>query len=691
MSDSTAHGLTPRSQRPRRTRRPQSVFVILVIFVAFVSERGPSAVSRQQPPAQPKGSEQKGPVFRVGAHLVTVDAYPTSGGGKIIKDLKPEDFEVYEDGKIQKVEQLAFIDYDTPLPDDDRPVMMSARDGMELAADSRYRVVVIVLDRQAFDKTTWPPVRDALLEYLKKTVEPRDLVGLVTTDDPWESVILGRRLSSIEEQISDPDWLRAPYREDSLVMAGCGMDNMQLRVRADTTFSLLEGLVRMLGQVREDHSSIVFATNFLSRAISNPHGDNTRSMSLPRTGLVNGKIQRIGPDMHQVYCEREKNRLNLIDFDRRFSDLTKEARASNISFYPIAIWNPTPVTATEIFMRGAPRDAAPPAGFRMPVRTSPRFAETLFDLAKATSGFAVPPMGNVTEGLSRIAGDVGSHYMLGYYTNNTKWDGKLRSIRVRLKRTGTEIRARRDYRAPTPDDIAGLAATAKPGGKIVPAPVAGALSVLSAVRPSAQFYAYGAIAGKTMYVTIETPALAVQNGRWKDGAAVDVIAEAPGGDSIGMARGRLAANGRASLQVPIDGTTPPTHMFVRVRAEGESVTQRIAVGADRSILVGDPLAFRSSARGLAIPAASFVFARDEKVRLEWPVLGAVDRYEARLLDRYGLPLKFKIAVEDQPVIGARRLIATLVLTSLGRGDYVVELTAAAGDEKESHYVAIRIN
>ena len=34
--------------------------------------------------------------------------------------------------------------------------------------------------------------------------------------------------------------------------------------------------------------------------------------------------------------------------------------------------------------------------------------------------------------------------------------------------------------------------------------------------------AYGAIAGKTMYVTIETPALAVQNGRWKDGAAVDV-------------------------------------------------------------------------------------------------------------------------------------------------------------------------
>src|SRR4029453_2635267 len=120
-------------------------------------------------------------------------------------------------------------------------------------------------------------------------------------------------------------------------------------------------------------------------------------------------------------------------------DLTKEARASNISFYPIAIWNPTPVSPVEMLVRRSPSGMAPPAGFQVPVRTSPRFAETLFDLAKATSVFAVPPMGNVTQGLSRIAGDVGSHYMLGYYTNNTKWDGKLRSIRVRLKPTGTEI------------------------------------------------------------------------------------------------------------------------------------------------------------------------------------------------------------------------------------------------------------
>jgi VWFA-related protein len=655
-------------------RRISASYVSLVSFAFSVSVL--SVVSAQQQPAQ----TPKGPVFRVGAHLVTVDAYPTQGG-KIIKGLKPEDFEVYEDGRLQKVESLDFLDYDAMLADDDRSVHMSAREGLELAADSKYRVIVFVLDRQAFDRETWLAMRAPLLQYLRTTVEPRDLVGLVTTDDPWESVVLGRRLDSIEEQISDPDWLRAPYREDALVMAGCGMTGMQGRVRADTTFSLLEGLVRMLGQVREDHSSIVFVTNGIARVPPNLRGDDSQPVSLPKMGLVNGRITRAGPDMHETYCRQEKRRLNEIDFDKRFNDLTKTAHASNISFYPIGVWNPHPTLSPELVARG----------FRWPEHPPAELVESLLSLAKDTDGFAVPPMGDVSGGLKRIAGDVGTHYLLGYYTTNTKWDGKVRTIRVRLKRTGSEIRARNEYRAPTAEEVAGLSAERKPGDRIVAAPVAAALSTLSAARPSAQFFAYGALAGKTLYVTIETPAVAVDAGRWNDGASLDVIAETAAGDTVGTAHGRLAPNGRASLQMPLEGAATPSNMFIRVHADGVSITERVQVGLDPSALVGDPLGFRSSGRGLAIPAASFVFAHDERLRLEWPVLGAIDRYEARLLDRYGLPLKLRVAVEDQPVLSARRLVANLSFSSLARGDYVIELVAAAGDKKEAHYLAVRVN
>ena len=40
--------------------------------------------------------------------------------------------------------------------------------------------------------------------------------------------------------------------------------------------------------------------------------------------------------------------------------------------------------------------------------------------------------------MTRIANDLQAYYVLGYYTTNTKWDGEVRSIKVRLKpkRTG---------------------------------------------------------------------------------------------------------------------------------------------------------------------------------------------------------------------------------------------------------------
>jgi VWFA-related protein len=680
----TADGTRSASKITKITKH-KWLFVIFVSLVIFVPARMPSAVlpsavspafAQAQQPAQ----TPNGPVFRVGTHLVTVDAYPTQNGGQIVRGLKPDDFEIYEDGKPQKVETAELIDYGEQIADDDRSVHLSAREGLELAADSRYRVIVFVLDRQAFDRDTWLATRGPLIQYLRSTVEPRDLVGFVTTDDPWESMVLGRRLSSIEDEIANPEWLRTPYREDALVMAGCGMQGMLQRVHADTTFSLLEGLVRVLGQVREDHSSIVYISNGISRVPPDRRPDD-QSMSLPRTSLVNGRIQRAGPDMHETFCRQERQRLKDIDFDRRFAELTRSARAANISFYPIGIWNPHPVLPAELVAQG----------FRWPERPPAPLVESMLTLAKETDGFAVPPLGDVGAGLKRIAADVGTHYLLGYYTNNTKWDGKIRSIRVRLKRTGTDIRARSEYRAPTADEITGLAAPAKAGGHIVAAPVAAALSVLSAVRPSAQFIAYGALAGRTMYVTIETPQIAVDVGRWKDGAGLDVIAETTAGEAVATAHGRLASNGRASLQLPLDGPARPSNLLIRAHSEGESVTERVQVGLDPSALVGDPLGFRSSARGLAIPAASFVFAHDEKLRLEWPVLGAVDRYEARLLDRYGLPLKFRIAVEDQPVLGARRLVANVAFASLAHGDYVVELVAASGDTREAHYLAVRVN
>ena len=46
-----------------------------------------------------------------------------------------------------------------------------------------------------------------------------------------------------------------------------------------------------------------------------------------------------------------------------------------------------------------------------------------------------------------------SYYLMGYYSTNTKLDGKVRKIKVRVKRDGVDVRARRSYRAATEEEI----------------------------------------------------------------------------------------------------------------------------------------------------------------------------------------------------------------------------------------------
>src|SRR5262245_6705020 len=60
---------------------------------------------------------QQQPTFRGGAVLVTVDAYPQQNG-KIVEGLTPEDFEVLEDGKPQKVENFDFVRVEPAISDD---------------------------------------------------------------------------------------------------------------------------------------------------------------------------------------------------------------------------------------------------------------------------------------------------------------------------------------------------------------------------------------------------------------------------------------------------------------------------------------------------------------------------------------------------------------------------------------------
>lgn len=636
----------------------------------------------QQPSDTKAAQDPQRPVFRGGTQLVRVDTYPTRDG-KIIEGLTAADFEVYEDGKRQPLASADFIPYET-IPDDDRGSVVSAREGLELAADSRYRVIVFVIDRESFDRQQWPAVRDSLVEFLEKEVTPRDLLALITTDHAWTDLVVGRRLSEIQRELDTPEWITPVMSEPSLVLLGCGMEGLQARIHPDETYALLEGIVRLLGQVREDRTSLVFVSNGLNRQMPDRRAADQQPLSMPApTGLVNGHIQRVprASDMHDEFCKTERRRLAETDFIRRFDDLVTLARGANVAFYPVAVPLLVP--------------ALPVARGTVIARTMPmvrvKVNGGLGSLASATDGLMISADGDVdiARGLRRITADAPPHYLLGYYSTNPKADGKIRKIEVRLAKTGSVVRARPYYRAPSPKDLKTLTATPSRPAVMAPPEVVAALDTLGRARPSAQFYTYVAVAGAMLTVVVEVPAEAVDAGRWSDGAALEVIAETDTGDASAMGRGRLAPTGRAVVRVPLTGPAPAS-VLVRVRAEGESLVQRTTPSSEPGHLVGDPLGYRSGPRGLAIPVALFEFTREEKLRLDYPLIEKVDRVDARILDRKGEPLRHQVSAAIHDAADGGHAVAELSFTSFGRGDYVVELTARAGAISERRLLGIRI-
>jgi VWFA-related protein len=564
MSDFTAHGPLSATKTTKVTKITNNylIFVFFVFFVIFVTERAPSAVSPQEPQTQ----AQQRPVFRAGTHFVRVDAYPLQDG-KIVEGLKPEDFEILEDGKRQAIESFDFVRFDTFTPDAERRDPQSQREGFDKAADPRYRVFVIYVDIAA---TKSPGavvpnedimhIRRPLVNFLDRIMTGRDLYGFLTSRNSVKDLVLAQKTAVTSEQIFDLWRTKVIDRDEpDEVLDGCRLppaliEEVKALRRIDQSYGTLEDLVVQLGSIRQERKSVILVSNVLTREKVSLKLLETIGGKMPKAGITTGGKIGIGNSdvygaANDVGCLAEVQRLAGMDFDVRYRDLLRNARRENVSFYPVT-----------------------PAGLQAPVTAADqdyvkRTTDDLISLAHETDGVAIVNTNDLNAGMRRIADDLAAYYVLGYYTTNTTFDGGVRRIDVKAK--GKAIRARRQYRAPTQAEITAMAN---------PPPAA-----------------------------------------------------------------------------PVADAGPPA-------------------------VIGPPVAYRVSRAQPAEQMKLPEFVRADRIRVAWPVLAALDRREARLLDSAGKPLPIDLAVaEDQE---GKRVTVELPLAPFGRGVYSIELTAASGAKTE---------
>jgi len=427
---------------------------------------------------------------------VLVDVYPTRDG-RAVGDLTQSDFDLLEDGVPQRIEMFERVAVRLPGSPADRSEPTTVGASNDAAGDPRSRLFVVYLDtyhtpqdrRPDGTQLTRPTtdldvqagtripsasaglITNALSGLLLRLIGPDDLVGLYTPEMPIGAITFTRGVASIDDFLRRAPWQRLGTAEydlepRELMWRACYpkqthdhiVYEMIARRRQAAALDGLRNLVSHVQGIRDGRTAILLVSTGwklyrrnerlaapIDGRVPGPPGISVSPLGKLTTGGTN-------PDQRELECDRDRQTLADLDNARDFNLILQDANRANVTFYPIDPAGPRKITG---FAAGWALNAGQP--------------EILRTMASATDGIAIVDTTDIDSRARRIIDDLSSYYLLGYTPTNTRHDGKLRTIAVRVKRDGVAVRARSGYRALTEAEAAPPA-----GATMVPDPASSA-------------------------------------------------------------------------------------------------------------------------------------------------------------------------------------------------------------------------
>jgi VWFA-related protein len=365
-------------------------------------------------PAQPEV------VLRSHTRLIQVEVIVRDKAGKPVRGLKRGDFEVFEDGKRQDVR---FFAGGTEKPKNavELPPGMISNRVSETGA--RRGVTAILIDSLNTQWRIRPRALDSLRRFLL-TMQPDDRIALYTLGGQF-SVLheFTTNASSLIERLNAMGNPRLPSTEDQaglILLAGAGLlasttaneEDFRQVQRANATFSALEGVASHLGGAAGWKSLIWISDGFsLTQA----------GTKLPTRTLTNGS----------VYTGERRT------LETPFQQMVRALSNANVAVYPI---DPRG-------LMGLPEYED--AGQLLGKATRPWQAENsmLQQVAAATGGRAYANQNDIMGALRQVSDGAQAGYTLAYYARNEQFDGRFRTIRVKLSGEGLTASHRKGYYA----------------------------------------------------------------------------------------------------------------------------------------------------------------------------------------------------------------------------------------------------
>ena len=407
--------------------------------------------------------------IRVSTHLVLVDVVVTDKQGKRITGLKPEDFLVQEKGKAQK------IVFFTPPADRSPSSIAEMPPGIySNRPDARSAggpLTIMLLDAANTPFIDQAYARQQMLSYVRDQMKPGERIGIFAlttslrvlqdfTSDPQILLKALLRYKPQEPALSGPA-PSAPIAEPEVLGSGAAfqaaliqneVNNFVtaqvayvLERRTEETLEAMRGLARILGGVPGRKNVLWLTAAFPFELI--PEDRNISEAEL-LDSLPSVKQKSVGTITAGSGAGSERQQ-----HTEEIRQVAAQLASAQIALYPVDVRGL--MSGMEFQSEDASNRQSVDSSGRAILRMSDAAAnqETMRSLAAETGGKAYVNQNEIKESVSLAMNDNISSYTLGYYPEDKKWDGKYRSIKVKLNREGAEVRHRRGYFAIDPVQV----------------------------------------------------------------------------------------------------------------------------------------------------------------------------------------------------------------------------------------------
>jgi VWFA-related protein len=422
------------------------VFRNRLLALVLVLSSGALAAQQTPPPGAASPARQPDPqmppiTFRSEVNYVEVDAVVRDAQGNFVRDLRPGEFQVLEDGVPQTVTAFSLIDIPVVLseralflPEDVEPDVRSN------ATAPEGRLYVILLDDINTDPTRTNRVRTAAKQFIDRNLGANDLAAVIQTSgraDATQDFTNSRRLldKAVDKFMGQKLRSATLNKIDEYNMTrGTGVGTGVTDPEQAERLHKAEGVLMTLGS--------------LADWLAGVHG-RKKAVVFFSEGIDYNIWDTIGPTGSPMNTADSARRGDGTILLNRAQDAIAAATRANVNIYSIDPRGLSTGGEDAIGMTGLPPDAEVLGLGTFALQNELRDQQmSLRTLSEETGGFASVSSNDFSTAFKRIVDENSSYYVLGYYPTNEKRDGRFRKIEVRLSRPGLQVVARKGYAAP---------------------------------------------------------------------------------------------------------------------------------------------------------------------------------------------------------------------------------------------------